>query len=62
MKQEERKMKGRDWKKRRITRRQIGGDGGDTVWEKSDFSFGTVNNSPCLSWKAFTAPFVCRDI
>lgn len=26
------------------------------------FSFGTVNNSPCLSWTAFTAPFVCSDI
>lgn len=26
------------------------------------FSFGTVNNSPCLSWTAFTAPFVRSDI
>ena len=26
------------------------------------FPFGTVNNSPCLSWTAFTAPFVCSDI
>ena len=25
-------------------------------------SFGTVNNSPCLSWMPFTAAFVCSDI
>lgn len=38
-----------------------GGGGGYCSGEER-FSFGTVNNSPRLSWTAFTAPFVCSDI
>lgn len=36
--------------------------GGLLLLGEERFSFGTVNNSPRLSWMAFTAPFVCSDI
>lgn len=37
-------------------------EGGGYCLGGERFSFGTVNNSPCLSWTAFTAPFVWSDI
>lgn len=62
------KEKWRDWKRAKKGKHYKETDGwrlwrrGGSVWQRSDFSFGTVNNSPCLSWTAFMAPFVCSDI